>query len=89
VLHCWRLSDGKEFFAERLPGVSAVPSPIVTADKRLYFASGGKSYVLAAGPKLEVLGVSDLNDPSHASPAIADSRLFLRGRRNLYCIAIK
>ena len=89
VLHCWRLSDGKEIFAERLPGVSAVPSAVVTADKRLYFASAGKSYVLAAGPKLEVLGVSDLNDPSHASPAIADARLFLRGRRNLYCIASK
>ena len=89
VLHCWRLADGKEIFAERLPGVSAVPSAVVTADKRIYFASGGKSFVLAAGPKLDVLGVSDLNDPSHASPAIADGRLFLRGRRNLYCIGTK
>jgi outer membrane protein assembly factor BamB len=89
VLRCWRLADGKEIFAERLPGVSAVPSPVATADTRLYFASAGKSYVVAAGPKLEVLGVSDLGDPSHASPAIADGRLFLRGRRNLYCIGSK
>lgn len=89
VLHCWRLADGKEMFAERLPGVSAVPSAVVTADKRIYFASGGKSYVVAAGPKLDVLGVSDLNDPSHASPAIADGRLYVRGQRNLYCIGTK
>ena len=89
VLHCWRLADGKVIFAERLPGVSAVPSPVVTADNRIFFASGDKSYVIAAGPKLDVLGVSDLNDPSHASPAIADGRLFLRGRRNLYCIGTK
>ena len=89
ILRCWRLDDGKEVFAERLPGVSAVPSPVATADSRIYFASAGKSYVIAAGPKLEVLGVSDLNDASHASPAVADGRLFLRGHRFLYCIGNK
>jgi outer membrane protein assembly factor BamB len=89
VLHCRRLTDGKEMYAERLPGVSAVPSAVATADGRLYFASGGKSYVVQAGPKLDVLGVSDLGDPSHASPAVADGRLFLRGGRNLYCIGNK
>jgi hypothetical protein len=55
-------ADGKEIFAERLPGISAVPSPVVAADKRIYLAGGGKSYVIAAGSRLEVLAVSDLND---------------------------
>jgi outer membrane protein assembly factor BamB len=89
VLHCYRLADGKELFAERLAGVSAVPSPVATADGRVYFASGGKSHVVKAGPKLEVLGTSDLGDPSQASPAVADGRLFIKGGRNLYCIGSK
>jgi outer membrane protein assembly factor BamB len=89
LLHCWRLADGKPVFAERLPGASAVPSPVATADGRIYFASGGKSYVVNAGPKLDVLGASDLGDPSQASPAVSDGRLFLRGARNLFCIGTK
>jgi outer membrane protein assembly factor BamB len=86
VLHCYKLADGKELFAERLAGASAVPSPVATADGRIYFASGGKSFVVQAGPKLDVLGTADLGDPSQASPAVADGRLFIKGGRNLYCV---
>jgi hypothetical protein len=38
-----------------LPGVSTWASPFATADGRIYFASAGKSYVLKAGDKLDVL----------------------------------
>ena len=55
-------------------------------DDRIYIASGGKSYVVKAGPKLDVLGVNDLGDASLASPAVANGRLFIKGGRNLYCI---
>ena len=87
VLHCYRLADGKVLFAERLSGASAVPSTVATADGRVYFASGGKSFVIQAGPKPDVLGTGDLGDPSHASPAVADGRLYIKGGRNLYCVA--
>jgi outer membrane protein assembly factor BamB len=86
---CWKLADGEAVYTERLPGVAVAPSPFATPDGRLYFASGGKSYVIKAGPKLEVLGTSDLGDPSQASPAVADGRIFLRGGRNLYCVGTK
>jgi hypothetical protein len=36
-----------------------------------------------------VLGVNDLGDPSHASPAVANGKLYIRGGRNLYCIGNK
>jgi outer membrane protein assembly factor BamB len=89
TVSCWKLSDGAKVYAERLNGVSVPPSPFATPDGRIYFASAGKSYVVKAGPKFEVLGISDLGDPSHASPAVADGRIFLRGARNLYCIGKK
>jgi len=86
---CWKLSDGAPAYVERLAGVAVAPSPFATPDGRLYFASAGKSYVVKAGPKFEVLGTGDLGDPSQASPAVADGRIFLRGGRNLYCIGKK
>jgi outer membrane protein assembly factor BamB len=89
MVTCRNLSDGKQVWSERLDGVSVAPSPFSTPDGRIYFASGGKSYVLKAGPKFEVLGDSDLGDPSQASPAVADGRIFIRGGRNLYCIGKK
>lgn len=39
-----------------------------------------------AGRRFQVLAVNDLDDACHASPAVADSKLYLKGRRYLYCI---
>lgn len=87
ILKAWKLSTGDQVFNERLEGVSSAASPFVTPDGRIYCASAGKSYVLKAGNKAEVLGTSDLGDGSNASPAVADGKLFLKGRRFLWCIA--
>ncbi len=89
VLKCWQLATGKQVYSQRLEGVSTSSSPIATADGRLYFASAGKSYVVQAGPKFQVLAVNDLGDASQASAAVADGRIFLKGGRNLYCIGKK
>jgi outer membrane protein assembly factor BamB len=89
TLRSWKLDSGQEVFKERLPGVSTAASPFTTPEGRIYLASAGKSYVLKAGPKLEVLAVNDLGDGSAASPAVADGCIFLKGRRYLYCIGDK
>jgi outer membrane protein assembly factor BamB len=89
VVTCRRLSDGETVFQERLAGVAVAPSPFATPERRVYFASAGKSYVIKAGPKFEVLGTSDLGDASQASPAVSGGRIFLRGARYLYCVGNK
>jgi outer membrane protein assembly factor BamB len=89
VLKCWKLATGEEVFSKRLDQVSTSSSPVATADGRIYLASAGKSYVLQAGPKGEVLATNDLGDGCPASPAVADGRLFLKGRQYLYCIGKK
>jgi len=88
VLRVSSVSDGKETDKQRLDkGISSWASPIADGDGRIYFASGGKSAVLQAGPKIKVLAVNDLGDPSHTSPAVAKGRIFIVGLKNLYCIA--
>lgn len=89
TLSCRDCATGKPIYAERLEGVSTSSSPVATPEGRIYLASAGRSYVLQAGPKLEVLATNDLNDPSQASPAVADGRLYLKGRRHLYCVGKK
>lgn len=86
---CVRLATGEAVFSERLAGVSTSASPVATADGRVYLASAGRSYVLKAGPKPEVLATNDLGDASHASPAVAGGRLFLKGRKWLFCVGAK
>ena len=89
TLRCYELATGKQVYAERLPGVADRCSPVATPDGRIYLASAGKSYVVQAGPKFAILGTSELGDASDGSPAVADGRLYLKGRRYLYCIGKK
>jgi outer membrane protein assembly factor BamB len=87
ILKCWDLAAGRQVYAERLEGISSTwASPIADPAGRLYFANGGKSYVLQAGPEFRVLAVNDLNDGNHPSPAAANGKLFLAGLKNLYCV---
>lgn len=61
-------------------------SPIATADGRIYFASAGKTMVIQAGPELKILAESDLGDSSRAAAAVADGKLFLKGKAFLHAI---
>ena len=89
TLKCWKWTTGEEVSKERLDGVDTAASPIATANGRIYCISGGKSYVLKAGPKVEVLATNTLDDPSKASPAVAAGRIYIKGGRFLWCVGAK
>ncbi len=90
ILTCRKLATGELVWSERVPaGVDHAASPIASADGRIYFATGGKSLVLAAGPKYEVLATNDLGDPGRASPAVANGRIYVKGGKRLWCLGEK
>jgi outer membrane protein assembly factor BamB len=89
VLRSWKLATGKEVATLRLPGVSTAASPFTTPDGRIWCASAGKSYVVQSGEKPRTLATNDLGDGSPASPAVAVGRIYLKGRRYLWCIGKK
>lgn len=62
-------------------------SPVAADDKIYALSEDGKLSVLKPGPEWEVLKVNDLDDSCHATPAIADGRLYVRTRSALYCFA--
>jgi outer membrane protein assembly factor BamB len=43
--------------------------------------------VIRNADKLEILATSKLDDRFDASPALAGNDIFLKGRKNLYCIS--
>jgi len=87
---CLRLATGETVFTAPLEGVSKLASPAATADGRIYFVSTGKSYVIKAGPALEVLGKGNLGGWGNgSSPALAGGKIFVRDFENLWCIGKK
>jgi outer membrane protein assembly factor BamB len=85
-LRCFRITTGEQLFQKKLPNADPAVSPIVTPEGRIYFASAGRSVVIQAGPKLEVIGNSDLGEPSVAAAAVTDGKLILKGQRHLFVI---
>jgi len=58
----------------------------VAADNKVFLASGeGKVTVLKAGGEWEVLGVNDLREEIHATPALSEGRIYVRTHGFLYC----
>jgi outer membrane protein assembly factor BamB len=96
ILRCWKVADGQLVFEERVEGIPTYPSPVATKDGRIYFAGAGRSCVIKAGPKLEVLAINDLGEGERnewtltgPSAAVSEGKIFLRGPKSLTCIGKK
>ncbi len=89
TLSCYDAKTGQPHFAaERLAGVNEIYASPVASPERVYVLSrDGVCVVLKKGPKLEVLATNKLDDATDASMALAGKDLFIRGSRNLYCLA--
>jgi outer membrane protein assembly factor BamB len=59
-------------------------SPIAADGKVFLSSAEGKITVLRAGGQWEVLGVNDLDDEIHATPALSEGRIYVRTRGMLY-----
>lgn len=90
VVSIYSLSTGEKLSTGRIDGFSKIVSPIATPDGRVYFVSTGASYVVKAGPKLDILATNKLDSGGNcSSPAIADGRIYIRDFNTLYCIGGK
>ncbi|NOX53190.1 MAG: PQQ-binding-like beta-propeller repeat protein [Planctomycetes bacterium] len=83
---CVDLKTGKDVWRKRIGG-NFSGSP-VCIDGRLYAINDdGEVVVIAASPEFRLLGRTPLGDPSRATPAVANGRLYLRTYHRLTCIA--
>ncbi len=85
---CFEAKTGKEIWFERL-GSKFYASPIMI-DGKMYAASeDGNVFVIACEPKYELLARNRFEELIHATPAVADERLFIRTGSTLFCIGTK
>jgi outer membrane protein assembly factor BamB len=85
IARCLDARTGAVKWKERLSG-DYKASPLA-ADGHVYFLSrDGRCTVAAAAPTYTRLAVGRLADEFVASPAVSDGKLFLRGRKALYCV---
>jgi hypothetical protein len=96
VLSCYNAKTGQPHYTEeRLPalvtgGESKIYASPVGAAGQVYFVGrNGTTLVIKPSEKLETLATNKLDDRFNASPALVGNELFLRGDKNLYCIAEK
>src|SRR5262249_20082401 len=80
---------GKVLKQARLTGaLGDYYSSPVGADGKVYMISeAGVVSVLKAAGEWEILAQNDLADETHATPAFADGKIYLRTRGMLYCFA--
>ena len=88
VLVAFDGKTGKEHYRERLGG-DCNSSPIA-CDGRLYASNNdGKTFVVKAGKKYELLSTNDLGERITASPAISGNDLIYRTDSHVYCVGQK
>jgi len=89
VVTSYEARTGKLAFQGRLgkPQKESFSASPVTVDGKVFFTNdSGETFVLRAGPELEILHVNRLNARTLASPALVDGRWYFRTDRELICI---
>jgi outer membrane protein assembly factor BamB len=89
VVSCYQARTGKANFVEQpLTEVGEIyASPIGAADRVYFVGRKGTAQVIRNAEQFEILATNKLDDEFDASPAVVGSELYLKGKRNLYCIS--
>lgn len=82
--HAFDLKTGDIAWSERFARTHA---SIVSAAGLVYFLDDkGVCRVVKPADKFTVVAISDIGEPTYASPALSDGQIFLRGEKSVYCI---
>jgi outer membrane protein assembly factor BamB len=85
TVSCLRMNTGEILWSGK-PAGRYYGSPVCVDGKLYCMTVDGDVVVLAAGPKYELLAVNPLGEKSHATPAVAGGRMYLRTFSHLICI---
>lgn len=88
VVCCVEAKTGENVWVKRIGG-NYSGSPVCIDGKLYGVSEDGKVTVLAASTEFKDFGTTELNDPSHSTPAVANGRLYLRTYHRLMCLPAK
>jgi len=85
VASCIDAPSGRRLWRERVEG-NFFGSPVCVGDRIYCMSRGGEMVVFAADDEFKILGRTDLEEPSHSTPAVADGVMYLRTLSHLMAI---
>jgi len=88
TLTCYEAQTGKIVYEKQKLGTrNTITASPVAGDGKIYIQTeDGECYIVTQGAEFEILAVNKLDEVFCASPAVSGGKLFLRGRKHLYCI---
>lgn len=87
-LAAFGVKDGKVVWQKGLE-LEVQSSPVIAGKQLFVLGKNGDLISVAAGREFKELGRAKFEDTFHASPAVADGRMILRGATNLWCLGKK
>jgi hypothetical protein len=87
VTTCFDAATGGTVWQGRLDG-NFSSSPVLAGDHLFVTNEAGKTFVLKAGRKFEIVAQNDLGDGGFATPAISRGQIFIRTNHALYCVGM-
>jgi len=92
VAFCAKAETGEIVYEQRVDRGGQVYASSLLADGRIHYVTReGRTFVLPAEPRYELLASNDLRDRSlfHATPVAVDGRIFIRSDKAFYCLEKK
>jgi outer membrane protein assembly factor BamB len=91
LLTCLEARTGKLIYeGKRVPKPATFSASPVAFEGKIFLTSEeGETFIIQAGPEHAVLGSNTLDEAAHASPAIANGRLYIRTASHLWAVAAK
>jgi outer membrane protein assembly factor BamB len=62
-------------------------SPIIADEKVYLIDRSGIMHIINAGPEFKLISEAPLGERTDCTPAFSDKKIFIRGKKNLYCIS--
>jgi outer membrane protein assembly factor BamB len=84
-LACFDLTEKKTIWQKPLE-FEVQASPVIAGGQLLILGTHGELVVAAVAREFRELGRFTLEDEFHASPALVNGRMFLRGKNHLWCL---
>jgi outer membrane protein assembly factor BamB len=87
-LTCYEAKTGKLVYEKQKLGTrNTITASPIAGDGNIYVQTeDGECYIVKQGTEFKILAVNKLDEVFCASPAVSAGKIFLRGRKHLYCI---
>lgn len=87
ILSCHDAESGKRLYQQRLPSAKNISASLwASQDKLFVLDESGKTFVIAAGPKYQLLGKNLIDGLYWSTTSVGNDSLLLREATQLHCI---